>query len=199
MPILTDGSVPGFVGRNGRLPSNFNGAGWAQFLDADGDGDADLYYVLEVRLQRRALDQRWLGAVYRSAAGGCAGPTLCAVQGSLVLDINQDGLDDIVLADDAPSGSGISRKKLQILISNGDGTFRDETNNRLPPQSTVGIGPFGSTGDIDGDHLADLLVIYMHPTSPERLRASTSIAVKEYLPKSPKGSSHLSRCSHLWI
>jgi FG-GAP-like repeat len=70
-----------------------------------------------------------------------------------VLDINQDGLDDIVLGDSAPANS----KKLQILISNGDGTFRDETNNRLPPQNTVGIGPFGSTGDIDGDHLADLL------------------------------------------
>ena len=42
---LTDGSVPGFVGRNGRLPTSFNGASWAQFLDADGDGDADLYHV----------------------------------------------------------------------------------------------------------------------------------------------------------
>jgi FG-GAP-like repeat len=70
---LTDGSVPGFVGRNGRLPSSFFGAGWSQFLDADGDGDPDLYHPHPLR--SRAFDQRRLRAVYRSAAGSRAGPT----------------------------------------------------------------------------------------------------------------------------
>ena len=40
---LTNGSVPGFIGRNGRLPNSFVAPFWTQFLDADGDGDPDLY------------------------------------------------------------------------------------------------------------------------------------------------------------
>jgi hypothetical protein len=147
----SDGSVPGFVGRNGRLPSNFVGAGWTQFLDADGDSDPDLYHVFGCVAGLLINDGS--GRFTEAPPGAVPAPLLCFVQASLVLDINQDGLDDIVLGDSTPSGF----KKLQILISNGDGTFRDETNNRLPPQNTVGIGPFGSTGDIDGDHLADLL------------------------------------------
>jgi hypothetical protein len=154
---LTDGSVPGFVGRNGRLPSSFVVAGWTQFLDADGDGDPDLYHTTPNGCVAGLLINDGTGRFTEAPPGAVPAPLLCFVQASFVLDINQDGLDDIVLGDDAPSGSGSTTKKLQILISNGDGTFRDETNNRLPPQSTVGIGPFGSTGDIDGDHLTDLL------------------------------------------
>ena len=57
-----------------------------------------------------------------------------------------------------PSGFGPSIN-LQILISNGDGTFSDETRSRLPAQISQGItAPEVSAGDIDGDHLEDLLV-----------------------------------------
>jgi FG-GAP-like repeat len=158
----TDGRVPGFVGRNGRLPSSFIGAGWTQFLDADGDGDPDLYHTTPNPCTAGLLINDGSGRFTEAPPGAVPAPLLCFVQGSFVLDINQDGLDDLVLADASLSASGSSRRH-QILISNGDGTFRDETNSRLPPQSTVGFGPFVRTGDIDGDHLADLLSILSAP------------------------------------
>jgi hypothetical protein len=72
--------------------------------------------------------------------------------GSSVADIDGDGDIDIWV-----NNLGCSSGILSYLLQN-DGTFRDETNNRLPSQSTVGVGGFGRSGDIDGDHLADLLV-----------------------------------------
>jgi FG-GAP-like repeat len=165
---LSDGSVPGFVGRNGRLPSSFNGASWTQFLDADGDGDPDLYHVSAFDCNVGLLINDGSGRFTKAPPGAIPAPLFCAVQDSLVLDLNKDGLDDLVLYQDdhlsnRSSGFG-NLVNLQILISNGDGTFRDETRSRLPAQISQGItAPEVSAGDVDGDHLEDLLVSLFWP------------------------------------
>jgi hypothetical protein len=93
----------------------------------------------------------------------------------LLLDLNKDGFDDLVLYETpalSGPGSPVSGQpyKLQLLISNGDGTFRDETNARLPVQSSTGIhAPDVSVGDINSDGLPDLLVSLFSPDfSPAR-------------------------------
>jgi endoglucanase len=50
------------------------------------------------------------------ATGGC----------TVVTDLNGDGYPDVIVAYKQPNA-------LQVLINNGDGTFRDETATRLPP------------------------------------------------------------------
>jgi hypothetical protein len=152
---LTNGRVLGFVGRNGRLPNSFAGPFWTQFLDADGDGDPDLYHVNMCNVGLLINDGS--GRFTEAPPGAVPAPLLCAVQDSLVLDLNKDGFDDLVLYQN-PAGFGPATK-LQILISNGDGTFRDETDSRLPAQNAQGVkSPEFSAGDINGDHLEDLLV-----------------------------------------
>src|SRR5206468_1306354 len=102
--------------------------------DIDGDGDIDI----------------WVNNL------GCSS----GISGYL---LQNDGIGRIKIIADLvlyqnPAGFDPATK-LQILISNGDGTFRDETASRLPAQISQGItAPEVRAGDIDGDHLEDLLV-----------------------------------------
>ena len=48
-------------------------------------------------------------------------------------DLDNDGLQDLIIAFTSERYTG---RYLQILINNGDGTFRDETENRLPQTDT---------------------------------------------------------------
>src|SRR4029077_5415878 len=70
-------------------------------------------------------------------------------------DVNHDGKPDLLFADRLRFGQG---RWLQILINNGDGTFRDETAQRLP-QSDNTLTWFGGVDivDIDGDGNFDLV------------------------------------------
>jgi hypothetical protein len=80
-------------------------------------------------------------------------------------DLNGDGKPDIVLAN-APTDQSLTGAWLQVLINNGDGTFRDETNTRLPGQHADNTNPwipFPQLIDINGDGKLDLLT---HLTSP---------------------------------
>lgn len=149
------------VGRNGRLPEGLHGNGsWSAFVDAEGDGDQDLYLGLVASVHvppgcdwwdfscaEEGLvfllndgtgrfefgDQDALPPLFFQSRDGA----VSQVTGVTVHDVNEDGFADLILNDGGahavlPDALG---RHIQILISNGDGTFRDETDLRLPLQS----------------------------------------------------------------
>lgn len=80
-------------------------------------------------------------------------------------DLNGDHKPDLVLAN-APTDASLTGAWLQVLINNGDGTFRDETATRLPgqrPDNSAHWIPFPQLIDVNGDGRLDLLT---HLTDP---------------------------------
>jgi len=157
------------VGRNGILPDDpvdLRGF-WSQAVDANGDGWTDLdlgevwaqhgdEFIYEVRL---LLNQGGTFAALPGDAWSVPSWLEHAVADlALVTDINGDGLDDELLHQDSPPGNpSLSSPGLQVLISNGDGTFRDETALRFPHDPAVIIGNF-QLHDVDLDGHLDLVV-----------------------------------------
>ena len=178
--VIADlGWEDGIVGTNGILPvlneGQYNVGSWSISLDVDNDGDTDL---------QLARSRAWLpeGGVHlnrllvNDGAGsfdmfpgdswpstGCNAspdqpdPEACAEDSTprtyqaLVYDLNGDGLDDMLFHQTID----VAGEFVQILVSNGDGTFRDETTERHPN------GPMSSRStfqlhDLDGDGHKDL-------------------------------------------
>lgn len=151
--------------RNGILPNGDLQTGlWSVAIDADGDGDTDLDLG---RTQFWPPDEDWIfrqsllvndGLGHFELLPGDAWPwpdwaPIPWVQHALVYDLNNDGLDDQLLQswnDAQPSLTGI-----QMLISNGDGTFRDESEQRNPDGLHEWITEF-QLHDLDGDGHLDL-------------------------------------------
>jgi FG-GAP-like repeat len=72
------------------------------------------------------------------------------------LDVNRDGKPDLIAGFQNGDFTG---RRLQILIGNGDGTFRDETAQRLPSQDSGQGWPYAiRIADFNGDGLPDFTV-----------------------------------------
>jgi len=174
------------VGRNGILPDgDYGGSLWSIPVDADGDGDMDLQLGRAVDLtnfrQGGEIDyyNRLLlndgegrfsifpGDSYPSIGCGvspfqpdadaCLHDTDPMTQDALVYDLNLDGLDDMLLHQSIWWGDPQTQAStIQILISNGDGTFRDETANRYRAGAVESLGDEFRLHDLDGDGHKDL-------------------------------------------
>jgi len=85
-------------------------------------------------------------------------------QDQLVHDLNGDGLDDMLLH---VSRDDFSEGFFQALISNGDGTFRDETEARVPRSPVAIASSFdkGQLRDYDGDGHPDLINYITYPSA----------------------------------
>jgi hypothetical protein len=69
------------------------------------------------------------------------------------LDVNRDGKADLIAGFQNGDFTG---RRLQILVGNGDGTFRDETAQRLPEQDSGQGWPYAiRIADFNGDGLPD--------------------------------------------
>jgi len=160
------GPRPG-VGRGDRIPAGFQ-AYWTHFIDADGDGDADLYAANGSQM---LLVNDGSGR-FSFAPDPMPDFFLPDLLDSAAVDLDGNGFIDLVLlqhSQDEPTRFGV-----QLLMSNGDGTFRDDTRSRLPLQGDgfPGVGgPLGSLrlAHLNGDDAWDIKFVLFGPDdfSPE--------------------------------
>ena len=78
-------------------------------------------------------------------------------QGSPILsmavgDLNGDGRADLVISNSPATGGG---PNVQVLLSNGDGTFKPESDVILQPN--LNNAPYTAIADVNGDHIPDIL------------------------------------------
>jgi FG-GAP-like repeat len=89
------------------------------------------------------------------------GPTSILIS-LATLDINRDGRPDL-LAGFTPGDPFYVGRRIQVLINNGDGTFRDETAQRLPKQDSGQGWPYAiRVADFNGDGHLDFTVDVNH-------------------------------------
>jgi hypothetical protein len=132
----------------------------ALFVDVNGDHSPDLVLGAENNtIDSRALINDGSGHFHDASAplpAKAFGPTSILI--SLVtLDVNGDGKPDLIAGFQREDFTG---RRLQILIGNGDGTFRDETPQRLPQQDEGRGWPYAiRLADFNGDGRLDFGVV----------------------------------------
>jgi hypothetical protein len=161
--LLNDGTGHFTVG--GSLPPQLGdpsfpvGYTTCTFADVNGDGNPDLILGAD--------DNTPNSAVLLNDGTGNFTPLANAIPAkpfganaialnAVPVDVNRDGHLDLLIA--FTSGDPFyAYAAIQVLINNGDGTFRDETKTRLPDQP-AGLTPvyFLDLLDLNGDHIPDL-------------------------------------------
>jgi len=142
---------------------------WSQFIDANGDGFLDLFLNTgEVHREGQGENFPLYPAklVLNDGTGHFGDPVESAIpprlfgdksvsHQSLVADLNGDGLDDLIVDENE---NHVERTVLRIFINNGDGTFADETAQRLPGQATdSGTVQLFHARDYNADGAVDLI------------------------------------------
>ena len=152
------------MGRNGIFPEGDwapGSGGWTVPVDANGDGHTDLNFSFTELPQDVSMTRILLGLNTGNGSfeyvPGDAWPKpswadIPRVAHSLVYDLNYDGLDDMLLY---TSDGDFGAPFMQVLISNGDGTFRDETSTRNPSQEFDVMTEY-QLHDLDGDGHPDV-------------------------------------------
>jgi Ca2+-binding RTX toxin-like protein len=157
------GNIP-IVGHNGILPDGDYGNGlWSVAVDVENDGDADLHFGRSDTLIDGTRSPKIILLINDGEGSFEFLPEapwpqppwedFPQSQHALVYDLNRDGLDDMLLHQTA--NEDWSSTVLRILISNGDGTFRDETAERYPGGPVDVLTDF-QLHDLDGDGHKDL-------------------------------------------
>ena len=132
-----------------------NGGGLGAF-DYDLDGDCDLY-VVQTGGDPRVSNSSVANQLFRNLDGTSLLDISVASssedrgygQGVCAADLNQDGWPDLIIAN-------IGRNA--IFLNQGDGSFRRATADLLPDATTAWTSSV-AVGDLDGDHLPELIEI----------------------------------------
>ena len=160
---LSDGT---FVKSNGALPeSNGSNDKDAVFLDADGDGDQDLYIAsggnefedTAEQLQDRLLINDGRGNFKQNPA---ALPQMITSSSTVTTgDFNSDGHIDIFVGGRSVPGKYPLAPRSYLLKNNGKGTFEDVTEKFCPALLNPGMVTDAQFADVNGDKFPDLLVV----------------------------------------
>jgi Ca2+-binding RTX toxin-like protein len=173
--LINDGTGH-FVRSDTRLPATVE-TGDRMYIssllfDADNDGDADLllgiYGPQAVLMESGASSSLLLfndgtGNFLETAGSNLPAPLFgadVAVMNDMdTTDLNGDGYADLVML----TGDFYTQYGIQVLINNGDGTFRDETQSRLPLSESLIDGTnynarYLHLTDINADGALDLVL-----------------------------------------
>ncbi|TXE12261.1 VCBS repeat-containing protein [Algoriphagus aquimarinus] len=159
---------------------------WASFIDYDLDGDLDLYVLNNE--QKRSVPSNYRLKItdgsainndkfYRNNGDGSftdvtieAGITIEGYGlGLLVADLNNDGWPDIHVSNDYVTND-------ILYINNQDGTFSNQSNERLRHQSQFSMG--GDISDFNNDARPDIITLDM--LGEDNYRKKTTIGNNSY-------------------
>jgi VCBS repeat protein len=134
--------------------------------DVTGDGVADLVLAGSPSTQSRVLVNDGNGHFTGLPNAIPAKPWAADAEGLAVtpVDLNGDGRRDLLLAYTKTRPFYVGRW-IQVLINNGNGTFRDETSTRLPQADNSGVWPYAiQLADLNGDRRLDIAVsLFSYP------------------------------------
>jgi hypothetical protein len=159
----------------------------ASFFDYDGDGDLDCFLINNSPMVNTLdyVNQRQLTNLPATAPGsgdhlyrndnghftevtrqaGIHGSPISLGLGVTVGDINGDGLPDIYVSNDF-------FERDYLYINQGNGTFRDELEDRMQHISLASMG--ADLADVNNDGLPDLFTTDMLPDDDYRLKTTFS-------------------------
>jgi hypothetical protein len=140
----------------------------ALFVDVNADGASDLVLGADNQTPSSAVllndGSGHFHEVPNALPSKAFGPTGILIS-IATLDVNRDGRADLIAGFQRQDFSG---RSLQVLIGNGDGTFRDETATRLPTQSEGPSWPYAiRVADLNADGRSDFGVALSLSANPE--------------------------------
>lgn len=136
----------------------------ADFFDADGDGDQDLYVASGGNEfqegQLFSYDRLYLNDGQGNFRFSPPSLPQIGSQGKTIAiqDIDKDGDMDIFVGSNIVSGAYGINPRQYLLINNGRGIFQDETSQRIPGSEHMGMINASEWLDFDQDGDEDLLV-----------------------------------------
>ncbi len=175
--------IPLYEDQSDSYGLNFSGfSTQAAFFDYDMDGDLDMYLLnhslrYNSTFQPRAnyentYDSLSGDRLYRNdgakftdvtKASGIHSSVIGYGLGICVSDINLDGLPDLYIANDFHEND-------YLYINQGNGTFRDETDEHIMHTSQFSMGV--DIGDINNDAYPEIITLDMLPEDPYILKRS---------------------------
>ena len=169
--LLNDGTGH-FAVEAGGLPADVAGPfaphyDGSALADVTGDGRPDLVLAGSPGTSSRVLVNDGSGRFAALPNAIPPKPWDQSAEGLAVaaVELNGDGHLDLLMGYTKNNPFYVGRW-IQVLINNGDGTFRDETSTRLPQSDNSGVWPYSiQVADLNGDHNLDIGVsLFAYPT-----------------------------------
>lgn len=156
--ILVNDGTGHFADTDNMLPASISGQFTrAELVDVSGDGAADLV-LLGDRIASAILVNDGTGSFTERAGALPSKPFADDAIGTAIEPFNLNGDDDVDLLLGWTKATPFYKGRwIQALVNNGDGTFRDETQRRLPQTDNADQWVYDLVpGDLDGDGALDL-------------------------------------------
>jgi enediyne biosynthesis protein E4 len=138
----------------------------AAIFDANGDGFPDLYVASGGYHDLTPTDARLQDRLYLNDGRGnftknvrALPPLLGSKSCVAVADINRDGHPDLFVGGRVVPGRYPETPASYVLLNDGRGNFSDQTAQRAPELSRIGLVTDAVWADLDGDKQPELVVV----------------------------------------